>query len=72
MFIAQNGVCAICGQPEVGLGRGGKPRRMSIDHNHATGVIRALLCHNCNFMIGSAKENPDTLRKAADYLERYK
>jgi ribosomal protein L34E len=72
MYAAQNGVCAICGQPEIGLGRGGKVRRMSTDHDHTTGAIRGLLCHNCNFILGSAHDDPDVLRKAADYLEKHK
>lgn len=36
----QNGVCAICNKP---------PKRLlCVDHNHNTGDIRGLLCHNCN------------------------
>lgn len=48
------------------------PRKtaLAVDHNHKTGEIRGLLCRTCNHrMLGSAQENPDLLRKAADYLE---
>ncbi len=40
-----------------------------LDHNHASGVVRGLLCFSCNLSIGKLKENPTTLRRLADYLE---
>lgn len=44
-------------------------KKICIDHNHTTGVARGLLCGNCNSMIGLAKEDPETLRAAARYVE---
>ena len=41
MLAAQGGVCAICGSPP-------KTRRLHVDHDHATGKVRGLLCHRCN------------------------
>lgn len=64
MFEEQNGNCAICGLPEL-------MRRLSVDHNHKTGEVRALLCHQCNLMIGHAHENPTVLKEAAEYLETF-
>lgn len=66
MVAGQGGVCAACGNPP----RNGKGRRLHVDHDHATGVIRGLLCMGCNIAIGQAKENPARLRAMADYLER--
>ena len=63
----QNGLCAICGLPESNKGR-----RLAIDHDHSTGVIRGLLCGACNKMIGLAYENPETLEAASDYIKRAK
>lgn len=64
MLDSQNGVCAICEQPEPVPGR-----RLAVDHCHTTDIVRGLLCSTCNWLIGSAKDRPQTLRAAADYLE---
>lgn len=66
----QHGVCAICGKPETAKFRG-KVVRLSVDHDHRNGKLRGLLCAACNRAIGLMKEDPATLRAAADYLERY-
>ncbi len=60
---AQEYSCAICFSKAPG-GRG----RFHVDHDHATGQIRGLLCHRCNTILGHAKDNPDTLLRAATYL----
>jgi hypothetical protein len=57
----QNGVCLICGMPP-GAGR------LCVDHDHDTGKIRGLLCHNCNAGIGLFREDINLIRKAVEYL----
>lgn len=42
-----------------------------IDHEHATGRIRGCLCRKCNMAIGLMREDPETLRRAAEYIERH-
>lgn len=64
MFDEQDGVCAICGDPPEG-------RYLCVDHDHETGDIRSLLCHNCNAGLGNLKDDIERVRKAADYLERW-
>lgn len=59
MFAAQEGQCAICGTAK---------EKLVVDHNHATGHVRSLLCHLCNAMIGCARESSDILVRAAAYL----
>jgi len=66
MFEDQNGKCAICGTEK--LGSPGK--HLAVDHDHATGKIRGLLCSRCNRTIGWFDDNPSLLRKAAQYLEQ--
>ena len=66
MFKDQRGLCAICGIHQDFV-----ERAFSADHNHKTGAIRALLCGRCNMGLGFFKDNPDRLRKAAEYLESY-
>ncbi|AWN05263.1 endonuclease VII [Streptomyces phage Ibantik] len=63
LFEAQGRKCAICG--------GTRRQRLSVDHCHKTGQVRGLLCRMCNGrLLTSARDNPSTLRNAADYLER--
>lgn len=40
-----------------------------VDHCHTTGVIRGLLCSNCNTALGLAKENLEILAKMMRYLK---
>ena len=60
-------LCAICGNPETRKFRG-KTKRLAIDHNHATGAVRGMLCHSCNTMIALSNESPGVLLRAAEYL----
>lgn len=60
----QHGHCAICQHlPKRG-------RRLCIDHNHATGQVRGLLCDACNYGLGGFQDNPDFLLSAIAYLRR--
>lgn len=55
----QNNKCAICADPDPN----------DLDHCHATGKIRWLLCRHCNRGLGAFRDNPEWLRKAALMLE---
>lgn len=73
IFVAQNGVCAICRQPETHrTQKSGPVNRLSVDHCHNTQQIRGLLCHHCNAALGLLNDDPARLRAAADYIERNK
>jgi hypothetical protein len=74
MVAEQAGVCAICGCPPTVLGgarRQGRPvePRLVVDHCHATGRIRGLLCVECNRGIGFLKDDAAIVRFALKYLE---
>ena len=56
--------CAICGMKE-------DKRRLSIDHDHNTGTVRALLCSGCNKGLGLFMDSYELLNKASSYLRRF-
>lgn len=59
----QGGVCAICGGAD-------KQRRLSVDHDHATGLVRGLLCSGCNgAKLGRLEDDTDRMSDRADELE---
>lgn len=64
MLLNQNGVCAICSNPENSRLR----RNLSIDHCHKTNEIRGLLCSECNIGLGKFKDSIILLDKAKEYL----
>jgi hypothetical protein len=62
IFIAQNGVCAICGSaPDEG-------QNLHVDHDHESGVVRGLLCFNCNSALGKFGDDIGRLASAIKYL----
>lgn len=62
MLRKQNGCCAVCKEKMSG-------QRLRVDHDHATGIVRGLLCFRCNTTLGSTKDNPQLLRELASYLD---
>ena len=46
------------------------PANYVIDHDHASGVVRGLLCRPCNLTLGLVKDNQAVLRRLMAYLER--
>lgn len=53
LYELQGGKCAICGDPRPLSGRGG----LVIDHDHATGARRGLLCQPCNLALPRLEEH---------------
>jgi len=67
----QGGKCAICAK-ELTLNwtrHGGN--HACIDHDHATGAFRSLLCDRCNSAIGQLRDSSALAHKAAEYLSRF-
>jgi len=73
-YVEQEGCCAICrtSYPEPPYAeREAGAKYLSFDHDHVTGALRGLICHNCNRGIGNLQDSPEYLRAAADYLESF-
>lgn len=75
ILASQDGKCWICKREPTGAS-------LAVDHEHAKGEkkrspreirerVRGLLCWICNSAIAKFHDNPELLRNAADYLERW-
>lgn len=64
LLAEQGGGCAICGDAAEAGGH------LHVDHDHADGRVRGLLCVRCNNGLGQFKEEPDLIREAAVYAGR--
>jgi hypothetical protein len=62
ILLSQKNKCAICHEILV------KP---DLDHDHKTKKHRGILCHNCNVMIGLAKDSTLILNNAIHYLKGF-
>ena len=55
-------ICDVCsGNHHLGI---------VFDHCHQSGSFRGWLCDRCNKTLGLVRDDPDLLRKLAEYLER--
>ena len=72
MLADQQGLCALCGKPPSNPDGIGVAGRLHVDHDHETGRVRSLLCLNCNHGVGSFRDDPEVMRRAAEYVERFR
>jgi hypothetical protein len=61
----QRGLCAICEKPD-------KRKRLSVDHDHCTGVNREGLCSRCNLTLGGVQDDPELLLRMVEYLRKHR
>jgi hypothetical protein len=59
----QKGLCAICRSELNG--------KFAVDHDHEVNLVRGLLCDWCNRGLGSFKDNPMRLLRAARYINLF-
>lgn len=58
LIAEQDGLCAICRE---------RPAK-HVDHDHASGAIRGILCFSCNRGLGKFRDDPHIIRRAIQYL----
>lgn len=61
----QGGKCAICGD----VGGQGNAKRLDIEHSHATGKVRGLVCRRCNLYLGVLES--EWMNKYRDVITKY-
>jgi hypothetical protein len=62
LYSFQGGLCALCRRAT------GASRRLSVDHDHATGDVRGLLCRPCNSLLGHSRDRTDYFSRCIEYL----
>ncbi len=67
MLASQHGTCAVCNSLPKAFRAGGVPY-LFVDHDHMSGRVRGLLCRNCNFALGFARDDVVMLTNLIDYL----
>lgn len=67
MLDDQKDCCAICNKNKSEFKKG-----LGIDHCHATGKIRGLLCSKCNTSIGGFDDDIERLQSAINYLKSFR
>jgi hypothetical protein len=65
----QGGRCAVCGGLGCELGNGSSG--LVLDHCHASGKPRAMLCTRCNAALGLMREDQDAILQLAQYAEAW-
>jgi hypothetical protein len=62
LLVKQKKMCGICGSFLV--------PKFHVDHNHAPGFVRGLLCSHCNFGLGQFRDDEIILQAAIKYLKQ--
>lgn len=62
VLTAQGGKCWICRRAT------GRTKRLAVDHDHATGKVRGILCGPCNSLLAHVRDEVDVLLRAVEYL----
>jgi hypothetical protein len=64
MVSEQEGKCAICKKIPKKI--------LCVDHCHDSGIVRSLLCNQCNAALGFLHEDPTIIESLLSYVKRHK
>lgn len=69
----QHGLCANrgCGKEISLTAESRAENRAVVDHDHATGQFRALLCHSCNIHLGRIEKDRNQTLGLLEYLSKH-
>lgn len=70
-YAQQNGSCSICLEHLTNVFDEVITKSQAIDHCHKTGIIRGLLCRQCNTALGMLKDDIESARRLVKYLEMH-
>jgi hypothetical protein len=59
LVVSQGGCCALCRE---------RTKRLCVDHDHATKVVRGALCYSCNSRLGKLERERDWVLQALRYI----
>jgi len=63
LYAFQGGRCSLCRRAT------GASKKLAVDHDHATGLVRSLLCGVCNkWILGHARDRIDFFERCIEYL----
>jgi len=65
LLTLQNNSCYICGIKQNMI-----KKNLCVDHDHATGKVRGLLCVKCNTLLGLCQDSISILQKSIEYLTK--
>lgn len=60
LLIGQDYSCALCFRKQGKI-------RLHVDHDHASGQVRGLLCHQCNWYLGTIDADPTIIDRITNY-----
>lgn len=62
--------CQICGGEGFIMNGSRHKAKLVVDHDHKTGKVRGMLCHNCNRALGLLADSVENMQRAIDYLSK--
>ena len=66
LYQIQKGRCKMCNRHSTEL-----KRQLSVDHDHKTSIVRALICNDCNRALGLFQDDLSIIDQASQYMKSF-